>query len=270
MKTSFKSSLFTILSIAILFSSCVPYKAAYKKSQTLLNQAVSVETAYRVQQLEEEVASPAPSAEAQTKFDEANKSIVTFVTEHEAALKTDNLYGNALALRGLSEYYLEDYSAANSTAEAAVTYLQSSVDNNKTRDLALMRGMSGLVLASQMGDKIKAFDKTGAIDKVKYKEIMDMARAATDGIDKGREGVSGTHSVNEFLTMSELAVYKNWLDFIPYGIDKNSSDADKAKNVAEEQEVLKMAKSGVDRLNTATGGKKADLIKYWKRLLGIS
>ena len=270
MKTLFKSSFLTILSIAILFSSCVPYKAAYKKSQTLLNQAVSVETAYRVQQLEKEVANPAPSAEARTKFDEANKSIVAFITEHEAGLKTDNLYGNALALRGLSEYYLEDYQAANNTAETSIAYLESSEENSKTRDLAIMRGMSGLVLANQVYDKIQAFDKTGAIDKVKYKEITDMAKAAIDGVNKGREGVSTTHSVNEFLTMSELAVYKNWLDFIPYGIDSNSSDADKSKSLAEQQEVLKMAKSGVDRLNTATGGKKANLVQYWKLLLGVS
>lgn len=270
MKTLFKSSFFTILSIAILFSSCVPYKSAYKSSQTLLNQAVDIETAYRVQQLEKEIANPEPSAEARVKFEEANKSIVAFISEHEEALKTDNLYGNALALRGLSEYYLENYEDANNTAISSVAYLQNSEDNNKTRDLALMRGMSGLVLANQMYEKIQAFDKTTAIDKVKYKEITDMAKAAIDGINKGREGVNLTHQVNEFLTMAELGVYKNWLDFIPYGIDKNSTDAEKAKNLAEEQEVLKMAKSGVDRLNTATGGKKADLIKYWKVLLGIS
>ena len=270
MKTLFKGSFFTILSFAILFSSCVPYKSAYKSSKTLLNQAVDIETAYRVQQLEKEVANPEPSAEARTKFEEANKSIVAFITEHEAALKTDNLYGNALALRGLSEYYLENYQDANNTASASIAYLQNSEDNNKTRDLALMRGMSGLVLANQMYDKIQVFDKTAAIDKIKYKEITDMASAAVDGIDKGREGVNETHQVNEFLTMSELAVYKNWLDFIPYGVDKNSSDTDKAKSLAEEQAVLKLAKSGVNRLNTATGGKKADLIKYWKVLLGIS
>ena len=271
MKTLFKGSFLTILSLAILLSSsCVAYKKVYKESQTLLNQAVGVETAYRVQQLQKEVVNPAPSAEARMKFEEANKSIVAFITEHEAALKTDNLFGNALALRGLAEYYLEDYQGANNTATESIAYLQNSTDNSKTRDLALMRGMSGMVLANQVYDKIQAFDKTGTIDKVKYKEITDMAKAAIDGVNKGREGVSATHSVNEFLTMSELSIYKNWLDFIPYGIDKNSSDEEKAKNIAEEQAVLKMAKSGIDRLNTATGSKKTDLVKYWKVLLGVS
>ena len=269
MKTLSRGSFFTILSVVLLFSSCVPYNAAYKKSQTLLNQAVSVETAYRVQQLQKEVANPEPSAEAKVKFEEANKSIVSFITEHEAGLKTDNLYGNALALRGLSEYYLEDYKAANSTAETAIGYLEQSEDNSKTRDLALMRGMSGLVLANQMYDKLQTFDKKGAVDKIKFKEITDMASAAIAGINKGREGVSATASVNEFLTMSELAVYNNWLDVLAYGIDENSTDAEKTQNKADEQKVLKMAKSGVDRLNTATGGKKAELVKYWQLLLGI-
>jgi hypothetical protein len=269
MKTTFKNALLMVLGLGILISSCVPYQSAYKSSQTLLNQAVDIETAYRVQQLEKEVPNPEPSSEARAKFEEANKSIVAFITEHEPALKNDNLYGNALALRGLSEFYLEKNEAATNTATESIAYLENSADNNKTRDLALMRGMSGLVLANQMYDKIQAFDRTGAIDKIKYKEVGDMARAAVSGIDKGRQGVSATHPVNEFLTMSELAVYKNWLDFIPYGVDSNSSEADKAKSVEEEKEVLQMSKSAVERLNTATGGKKADLVKYWKVLLGI-
>ena len=136
-----------------------------------MNQAVSIETAYRVQQLEKEITNPEPSAEARVKFEEADKSIDEFITEHEATLKTDNLYGNALALKSLSKYYLEDYSAAINNSETATTYLQNSTDNNKTRDLALMRSMSGLVLANQMYDKIQAFDKTAAIDNFKYKEI---------------------------------------------------------------------------------------------------
>ena len=36
-----------------------------------------------------------------------------------------------------------------------------------------------------------------------------MARAAVGGIDQGRKDINPTHPVNEFLTMSELAVYKN-------------------------------------------------------------
>lgn len=269
MKTVFKSSIFTILSIAILFSSCVPYKAAYKESQTLLNQAVNIETAYRVQQLEKEIANPEPSAEARTKFEDANTSIVSFITEHEEALKTDMLYGNALALRGLSEFYLEKYEDANSTASTSIAYLENSADNNKTRDLALMRSMSGLVMANQMYDKIQAFDKDGAIDAIKFKEVMDMGQAAVDGIAKGREGINATHPVNEFLTMSELGVYKSWLDFIPYGIDKNSSDDAKKRNLELEQSVIAKARTGVERLSTATGGKKAALVNYWKALIGI-
>ena len=126
MKVIFKSTFFTILCIVVLLSGCVPYKAAYKDSQTLLNQAVDIETAYRVQQLEKEIANPDLSAEARIKFDEAYKSIISFITEHSAALKVDNLYGNALALKGLAEYYLEKYDKANLTAVASISFLRNS------------------------------------------------------------------------------------------------------------------------------------------------
>lgn len=270
MKKVLNHSMFLLMGFALLISSCVPYKKAFKESQTLFNQSVSIETAYRVKQLEKQVTNPEPSLEAQASFQKTYDATVAFLTEHEVALKADNLYGNALALKSLSEFYLEKNTDANNTAAAAITYLEQSADNNKTRDLALMRSMSGLVLANQLYDKINVFDKNAPLDAVKFNTIMNMAKGAIDGIEKGREGISATHPTNEFLTMSELTVYKNWLDFIPYGVDEKSSDLARVENKAAQKAAYDQAKAAINRLDTATGGKKPALVKYWKELIGVS
>ena len=267
MKSVFKTTLFLFLAGTLFMTSCSPaYQKELKSSYKLYNQAVDAETAFRVQQLEKEMVN-ANSDATKAQFQAAYTSINTVIDAHKEVLGKDNLYGNVLALKSMCELNMESYTDAANTASQALTYLKNSPSADKSRDNALMTAMPGLVKANQLYEKIpKGDDK---VSEGTYNNFAELAASAITDLDAGRKSTDATHPVNEYLLMSKLAVYKNWLDVVFDTVDKDSSDADKAKKRQREDELLEAASKDIDALNTLVGSKKPAVIKQWKAMIGV-
>lgn len=267
MKGLFKAPLFLLLAGIVFMSSCAPaYQKDLSNSYKLYNQAVTAETAYRVQQLEKEMVN-ANSDATKTEFQAAYDAINSVVTKHQADLGKDDLYGNVLALKAMSELNLAKYTDATNSASQALTYLGSSKSSKKSRDNALMTAIPGLIKANQLYTKMPTDGKK--ISSGAYTNLADMARSALSDLDAGRKTVDASHPVNEYLLMSKLAVYKNWLDIVYDTIDKDSTAAEKTAKRKKEDAIMADATKSIDALNAVVGSKKPALIKQWKALIGV-
>jgi hypothetical protein len=267
MKKVFKMPLFLLLAGIVFMSSCAPaYQKDLTASYKLYNQAVTAETAYRVQQLEKEMVN-ANSDATKTEFKAAYDAINAVIATHQADLGKDDLYGNVLALKSMSELNLEKYTDAGNSATQALTYLSSSKESQTSRDNALMTAMPGLIKAKQLSAKIPTDDKK--ISSGAYTNLADMAKSALTDLDAGRKTVDASNPVNEYLLMSKLAVYKNWLDIVYDTIDKDSSAAEKTEKRKREDAIMAEATKSIDALNAVVGTKKPALIKQWKALIGV-
>ncbi len=262
MKSIFRSTSSILLLSVLFLASCVPYKTMYKQSVTLYNQAVTTETKFRLDQVKKSVTNFNDSP-AKKDFKVAYDTINSFISQYKDKLATDNLYGNALALKAMCEYGLEMNNVAPSTAEQALTYLKSSTSSDKSRDLAMMTAMPGLIMGNQLYDKLPADDKT--LGTVEYKGLADMATSASESLKKGQEELKGEpkSKMNQYLVMSELAVYKNWLDAVFNTVDKTSTDAAVAQKRQREDDILKLAKGAIGKLSDPI------VAKQWKTLIGI-
>lgn len=162
-KLILKSTLF--LGIAILLSSCCPSLPLYNKAANSFSQGAEITMKNRLaERLETEPESSVPtvynlypgSAAAQggaaaLYYDRAYAEINTALSK-DACLKKEDLYGNALAIKALTEWQLAandptKYRTAEQTATQAKKALEELAQRKykDDRDLAVMTAFNGLV-----------------------------------------------------------------------------------------------------------------------------
>ncbi|MEL7122193.1 MAG: hypothetical protein AAFO07_22280 [Bacteroidota bacterium] len=150
-------------------------------------------------------------------------------------LQKDDLLGNALSIKALCEWKLKYYGKARTSAgEALVAFSASEVPS--PRDQAVMIALDGFIEndmaynalgeletkidnaisdrsptqleAMKLFDDIKSFYKQNIISENGNAKI----EKAIELIQKAKDQLSATHSLQSYLIMSQLACVKNWSD----------------------------------------------------------
>lgn len=257
-----------LLILLVVTSGCVSYQQLYKKNVQLYNQAVSAEAAYRLEVVEKGMVDFSNSP-AKKDFQVAYDSINSFVDTYESRLREDNFLGNVLAIKAMCEYSLDKPNEAMETAKVALPLLGASASEKKSRDEALMVAMPGLVKINQLFEKKPADDQK--LSEAEYLPIENLARKAVQPLQNGQkvlEGGRGKNKAYQFLLISELALYKNWLD-VAFNAVGDGSDAAIAKKRAREDEITKMAKPAFNKLEQLIGTSKPKVVEEWRNMLSL-
>ena len=246
-KLIFRKKYFSLLIITLIASSCAQL-IYLDQAQDNFNKAASLENKQALGL--EQVNSEKDSRELETAL---NQSYLEFSpkyyynisdkklekalnsSKYKNGLKKDNLLGNALALKALTEWKLEKFKEANVTAIMAQEELKSS-GYEGTRDYAVMAALPGLIsndeaflatealfeefagknFSNRSEEERKEFFTSTLLGH--YKENIHSSERngkldqALTSLNKARTVVSPSHEVQKYLVMSQLAVIKNWND----------------------------------------------------------
>jgi hypothetical protein len=119
-------------------------------------------------------------------------------------LKSDGLYGNALALRAMSYWRLQKYDEARKAASSA---LDSGLARG-SRDFALMTALPGLVANDKAYAQIQAATK----DSLALDPVLAELNTADAVLCDADRSVAANHPVRVYLGVSALAAMKNVQD----------------------------------------------------------
>ena len=253
-KIILKSTLF--LGIAIFISSCCPSLPLYNKAANSFSQGASITMNNRLaERIETEPESSVPavynlypgSAAAQggaaaLYYDRAYAEINTALNK-DACLKKEDVYGNALTIKALTEWQLAandptKYRMAEHTAEQAKKALEELAQRKykDDRDLAIMTAFNGLIAMDTVYQSTQQVIKNmnmlrpnapnlseqDAMElweglKQHYRQFISgetegaySLKFAMDQIDKALPVAKNHKDVEQYLILSKLSGLRTW------------------------------------------------------------
>ncbi len=184
------------------------------------------------QSIEQEMTNLSPSFFYRQAYAEIQKAL-----ENDKALASDDLLGNAMALKALCEWKLQKYGEARLTAENAQQIFQRS-EIPSSRDQAVMTALQGFIendlafnALGELKKELQQTNKDGSLSFTQvrqlFNEIQNFYRSnifdpvgdariekAIQIIKNARNQVSPNHPIQSYLVMSQLVCIKNWSDAI--------------------------------------------------------
>lgn len=255
-----------ILSVCII-SGCT-YISKYSKAQGYFNAAAMADMERRlnpdpnISSKDELIA----SSQINSNYALAYKSITEVIEKNENSLKKDQLLGNALTIKAMSEWRLGKHVIAYNTAAKA---LEESKDQLFPRDLALMTAMPGLIKADQA-----YFHAMSIESKKTYKNIKDMIlgdHGAMNDFERALKVVDTNHPITVYLLMSELAALRT-LQVAIEGKVKDPTNRKNNRKELREQHIkpkIEDFREQLGNLKLQDQDQWIQMLSYWKALLGV-
>lgn len=223
----------------------------------------------------------------------------------KASLKNDRLLGDMYVIQALCLWRLDNYGEALMAANEA---MKEAKDQLYARDKAVMDALPGLIKTDQAYDKILKFklpcgsggetqappDPAQVFDTVE--ELLMGNTGAIEDIEKAMKGLDEDHPLRFYFVQAQLAAYRN-LKVAYQVLKKNErmpdteivdeNDPDK-KRLLKIEELIELQKENPAELLPGDcarlklyelkflsqkfdyGQEGTDLLKSWKRLLGVS
>jgi hypothetical protein len=129
--------------------------------------------------------------------------IDAFSAKQRAQLKGDKLWGNALALKAMSQWRLEEYDKARETAAEATTDFS---DQLGPRDAVILKVLDGLIALDQADAKLGR--EVGGEQQCEYRTVNDLVTSGLETIETERGGVSARKPVQRYLLQAKLAGHR--------------------------------------------------------------
>jgi len=311
MKQRLVFQFFVAIALFVAATGCVALKE-YKKAQDSFNLGANLEMKQRAASSATDLpASPdlevlfpttgqpdmslKPASYYQNAYDQVSKALNT-----KDKLKSNDVLGEALAIKALAAWKLGKYEEARETAKAAGAELEMEPDAG-ARDKALMAAMGGLIAIDLAHDTITKMNKI-LLDAAQKPENMNAEQAAAlyeqskmhfeqfvfsrqisrnslwqgiETIDEAKMKAEPTHDIQRYLLMAQLAGLKNWTDALN-AIDtaakrlKVKTTNNAAKDWIESQKSFyRTTRDGylAKLAGLIPGGKTAPVYLSWEKIL---
>ncbi|NUO00915.1 MAG: hypothetical protein HUU01_09915 [Saprospiraceae bacterium] len=236
-----------------------------------------------------------PDTYYQSAYDQATKAL-----KASEKLKSNDVLGEALAIKSLSAWKLKKFEEARESAKAASAALETEQEAG-ARDKALMASMAGLIAIDVAHDTISKMntllltkaDQAESVSaeqglalyeqaKMHFEQFVFSRQISRNSlwqgiqtIDEAKTKAESGHEIQRYLLMAQLAGLKNWSDALS-AIDttakrlgvKRSNNA--AKDWIEGQKTFyQTTRDGyLDKLaGLIPGGKSAPVFLSWEKIL---
>lgn len=310
MKQRFVFQLFVAIALFITATGCVALKE-YKKAQDSFNLGANLEMKQRTapgNDLPVSVdlidlfptsgqpdMSLKPASYYQSAYDQVTKAL-----KASDKLKSNDVLGEALAIKALAAWKLGKYEEAREAAKAAGAELEMEPDAG-ARDKALMAATGGLIAIDLAHDTIVKMNKV-LLDAAQKPENFTKEQATAlyeqakmhfeqfvfsrqisrnslwqgiETIDEAKMKAEPTHEIQRYLLMAQLSGLKNWTDALN-AIDtaakrlgvKSTNNA--AKDWIESQKSFyRTTRDGylAKLAGLIPGGKNAPVFLSWEKIL---
>lgn len=135
------------------------------------------------------------------------QTIDGFSTMERAQLNSDQLWGNALFLKAMSQWRLEDYDGARETANDAVTNFSAQLG---PRDLAVLSVLDGLIALDQAYAKLGPREPgpVGGYPQCDFATVNTLVTSGLDTIESKRRNLSTSEPVQRYLLQAKLAGHR--------------------------------------------------------------
>lgn len=243
---------------------CTPYKSALTDIRKDFDQAVKAEEKCMIAALERSE-NPSFAHCDNEAFLSVQADIDSLIAKYSEPLISDDVLWQALALKSFAAYNAEQNAVAIDAARRAVQLASNSDKDRQARDYFVAQAMPGLVKANELYIQLESINET--VSEANYQQAADLAKSALDDLEQVRASAEQAPDAVAYLTTAKLSVYKNWLDILFDTIDRDASDADVMRKRKREDEILAMAKA--DLLRWEKSGAEAQLLRYWRALLGV-
>ena len=237
----------------------------------------------------------APQAEVMTSPTLSYATAYRFVSKavkQRKTLQKNNLLGNALALKALCEWKLNDFESSKSSARSALQALktlESQLGIRMSRDETLMRTLPDILVLDQVRGDLFAFHQgvvNFAAAKQQYQEQIFNNESGTAAhleaalnslkLMKPSAGISA--EMETYLVLVQLAGLKTWakgIDFLRESITEDRSLSAEERRAAthfflnERQQYLVPQKATLLSTLSALlpGGKGHELYQFWDAAL---
>lgn len=275
--------LFLFLTAALLVSSCAMRQLDL--GQKAFNEAAQIENRQRFDPQADLFVSPTLSYATAYRY-------IGKAVEKRNQLQKNQVLGNALALKALCEWKLNDYEAAERSARSALQALRTLENETgirMARDETLMKALPDVLVLDQVRSALFAFHQ-GAVNfeaaKQQYQEQIynkeaeaaAALEAALNSLQEIKPSAGASAELETYLVLVQLAGLKTWakgIDFLRESITEDRSLTPEGRRAAtdfflqERQQYLqpKKAQLLVELSSLLPGGTNHELYKFWDSTL---
>ena len=212
----------------------------------------------------------AGSVSSRAGYAAALLSLDQLTSEDVAQLKDDKLWGTALTLKAMTQWRLGQFDDALNTAREAG---ESATGQIYPRDAALLAALPGLIeidyAYAQLTDfRANPTNASAVLDTWRQRLVAVQATppSAVDHLQQAREKAGAEGELAVYLTLSQLAAYRNFSEFYKAAMNSTPPANDPARDQAG------YALYELDQLVTQLNGGPAgtELVNAWKNRFVIT
>ncbi len=179
---------------------CGSHIKELRQAQDQFNLAASLDNRFRMRMFDPEGLSL--KGQAQASYLLTLRMLDNLLDNKRKQLQEDNLLGITYTLKALCQWRLRRFSEAMDTVYIA---LQEDNITLFPRDRAILIALKGLIMNDQGYIHMTRGDYP-------YEKIVNLFNASIDNIQEAFNSVPEEHDLRLYLSVSELAVLKNWKD----------------------------------------------------------
>lgn len=130
-----------------------------------------------------------------------------FNAMERAQLNADELWGNALFLKAMSQWRLEDYDGARATASDAIENFSAQLG---PRDRAVLSALDGLIALDQAHAKLgpRGPGPVGGYPQCDFETVNQLVASGLDTIEAKRRDFASSEPVQRYLLQAKLAGHR--------------------------------------------------------------
>lgn len=130
-----------------------------------------------------------------------------FNAMERAQLNGDELWGNALFLKAISQWRLEDYDGARATAGDAIANFSAQLG---PRDRAVLSALDGLIALDQAHAKLgpRGPGPVGGYPQCDFGTVNELVKSGLDTIEAKRRNFASSEPVQRYLIQAKLAGHR--------------------------------------------------------------